>query len=305
MLNDFNKQTEKFLHRWVPSKELMASMPQADEETPEQMEKRLELFMQKVERQAQEELAKRKASRFYQFFSQLVSAGLQHPSAVAALIISICAVLFMTVAKYNRRELHEAASVSFPADEALKEAEGTIELLRAGSRQLEGSPDPRTVANLNMVILQKYRDGIRPKEEELPPNVRARLAEMVLVYNDSLTQWRARNESAHPVQQNPVPLSIETDDSEKVAAIYEAVGRDSPANADILKNASIVSISEDENTGTSRWEWLTDTDPQSWDEASFRQSANRTDTILRIRDQRGYLREFAPSQGVHSTAQPK
>jgi len=305
MLDDFNKQTEKFLHRWVPSKELIASMPQAGEETPEQMEKRLELFMQKVESQAQEELAKRKASRFYQFFSEFVSARLQHPSAVTALIISICAVLFMTVAKYNRRELHEAVSVSFPADEALKDAESTIELLRAGSRQLESSPDPTTVASLNIVIRQKYRDGIKPKEEELPPTVRARLAEMVLVYNDSLTQWRTRNESAHPVRQNLAPLSIETDDSEKVAAIYEAVAKDNPANADILKNASIVSISEDENVGKSRWEWLTDTDPQSWDEASFRQSANRTDTILRIRDQRGNLREFTPSQGLPFKAQRK
>jgi hypothetical protein len=295
MLDEFSSQTEKFLHRWAPSKELIAPMPQPREQTPEQTEKRLEVFMQKVESQSREELAKRKASRSYWLLSQLVSARLQYPAAVTALIISICVVLFMTVARYNRRELREAVGVSFPTDETLKQAEQTIELLRNSTRQLETSPDPARVANLNALVRNDVKE-MEPSTEQLPATVRAQLAEMAVAYNGSLAQWKVMN-GGRRVQQSFVPIApIQTGDSAKLDAIYKAVEKDSPANADILKNATIARIDEDSKLGKGRWEWVTATDPQVWDDASFRQAANATDTILRIRDQRGYLREFAPSQ---------
>src|SRR5229473_889578 len=138
MVDDLSSKTEKFLHRWVPLTNEPEATMEAQGATSEQIQNRFELFMKKVEGQAQEELAKpkQKASPFDRLYWQFAFARLQHPVAVTAMIISICAALFLTVTKQNRRELRQTVTVSFPADETLKQAESTIELLRTGSLEL-------------------------------------------------------------------------------------------------------------------------------------------------------------------------
>ena len=248
--------------------------------------------MKKVESQAEQGLADRRASPIGWFYWQLVFARLQHPVAVTALIISICAALFLGVTKYSRRELHQSVVVSFPANETLRETESTIELLRAGSLELGSKTDTSRVEKLNALIRQKLRDKIKPNGEQLPPGVRARLTDTLFVYNDSLAQWKKTNRGPEAPQTYMGQISpITTDDSEKVVEIYKAVEEDNPANAEVLKNASIVGIEPN------KVEWITVTTPQPSNEASFWQSAKRTKTTLRIRDQQGsYDKEFTPGK---------
>src|SRR6266702_3167535 len=110
MPDEFSGKTEKFLRRWAPLTEVEPI--QAQDDTPEQIQQRPELFMKKVESQAEQGLADRRASPIGWFYWQLVFARLQHPVAVTALIISICAALFLGVTKYSRRELHQSVVVS-------------------------------------------------------------------------------------------------------------------------------------------------------------------------------------------------
>ncbi len=280
MVDDLSSKTEKFLHRWVPLTNEPGATTQAQGETSEQIQNRFELFMKKVEGQAQVELAKpkQKASPFDRIYWQFAFARLQHPVAVTAMIISICAALFVTVTKQNRRELRQSVTVSFPADETLKQAESTIELLRTSYLELGDNADPPRVARLNALIRQKY-----PAEEKLAPSTRAQLAQLVMVYNDSLAQWKKRNNGPQVVRNEVAQKisPIKTDDSERMAQIYRVVEQDSPANAEILKNASIVGIE------ANRVVWEVPTEAQSWNETSFQNSKKKISTDLLVRDPQG------------------
>jgi len=291
MSDDFSSKTETFLDRWVPLAGEGGTAGQSQDETPEQVRQRLELFMEKVESQAQEQLGKRKPLSVGSTFRwQFTFARLRHPVAVTAAMMSIFAALFLVMTKTSQHELHQSINVSFPANNTLKEAESAIELLRTGSVELGEKTDPSRVERTNAAIRQK-QDRIEPNKEQLPSNVRGQLTEMVLVYNDSLAQWK-RNKSAEASQAAAAQISpVNTADFAKVAKIYRVIQEESPASAEVLKNSSIVGID------TNKVTWSTSIPAESWDEASLWNAANKTSTTLSIRDQQGsYQKEFVPTK---------
>lgn len=292
MPDNFDSKTENFLNRWVPLADEAGATKEVCAETPKQVRQRLELFMKKVESQADEQLRKHKVSSVSGTLRwQLAFARARYPIVVTAAIMSICAAFFLVVTKENRHELRQSVNVSLPANNTLKEAESTIELLRTGAVELGERTDPLRVEQVNAVIQRKYRDTIEPNEEQLPSNVRGRLTEMVLVYNDSLTQWKksksAESEKSASSQVSPV----NTNDFARVAEIFKVVEKDNPLNAEVLKNANIVSIDANKVT------WSTSVPAQSWDDAALWNAAKQTRTTLSIQEQQGsYQKEFAPSK---------
>jgi len=66
-----------------------------------------------------------------------------------------------------------------------------------------------------------------------------------------------------------------------VSKIYSVVEQDSPANAEILKSASIVVIEANSVV------WEVPSDAQSWNETSFQNSKKKISTDLLVRDQQG------------------